>query len=69
MRVLALSAQSAAEALAGAALQPRLRCLLIPMETIQSGLEACLDTVQVCQLHQSERDRRDCTITGNILTF
>lgn len=40
VRVLALSGQSAAEALAGAALQPRLRCLLVPVEATQSGLEA-----------------------------
>lgn len=39
MRVLGLSTQSVVEALAGAALQPRLRCLLVSMETIQSGLK------------------------------
>lgn len=39
MGVLALSAQSVTEALAGAALQPRLRRLLVSMETTQSGLE------------------------------
>lgn len=41
MSVLALSGQSAAEALARAALQPRLRGLLVPVEATQSGLEAC----------------------------
>lgn len=41
MGVLALSAQSVTEALAGAALQPRLRRLLVSMETTQSGLEPC----------------------------
>lgn len=40
MGVLALSAQSVVEG-AGAALQPRLRRLLVSMETTQSGLEPC----------------------------
>lgn len=39
MGVLALSAQSVIEALAGAALHPRLRRLLVYMETAQPGLE------------------------------
>lgn len=39
MGVLALSAQSVAEALAGAALQHRLRRLLVSVETTQPGLE------------------------------
>lgn len=39
MGVLALSAQSVVEALTGAALQPRLRRLLVSMETTQPGLE------------------------------
>lgn len=39
MGVLALSAQSVVEALAGAALQARLGRLLVSMETTQSGLE------------------------------
>lgn len=41
MGVLALSAQSVVETLAGAALQPCLRRLLISVETTQSGLEPC----------------------------
>lgn len=41
MGVLALSAQSVVEALAGAALHPRLGRLLVSMETTQSGLEPC----------------------------
>lgn len=41
MGVLALSAQSVVEALAGAALHPRLGSLLVSMETTQSGLEPC----------------------------
>lgn len=39
MGVLALSAQSVIEALTRAALQPRLRCLLVSMETTEPGLE------------------------------
>lgn len=41
VRVLALSGQSAAKALAGAALQSCLRALLVPVEATQPGLEAC----------------------------
>lgn len=41
MGVLALSAQSVVEALAGAALHPHLGRLLVSMETAQSGLEPC----------------------------
>lgn len=39
MGVLALSAQSVIEALAGAALKPCLRRLLVYMKTTQPGLE------------------------------
>ncbi len=39
MGVLALSAQPVVETLAGASLQPRLRRLLVSMETTQPGLE------------------------------
>lgn len=41
MGVLALSAQPLVEALAGAALYPCLRCLLVSVETTQSGLKPC----------------------------
>ena len=53
MGILALSAQSVVEALAGAALQPWLRRLGISVETTQSGLEPCQTEHVIFSLQQS----------------
>lgn len=58
VRVLALSGQSAAEALAGAALQPCLGGLLVPVEATQSGLEAYWGHTGSCN---NKFDLTDCT--------
>lgn len=60
MRVLALSAQSVVEALAGAALQPRLRRLLVSMETIQPGLKPSLGS----RAHEGEGSGEDAVKDG-----
>lgn len=56
MRILALSAQSISEALAGTALLPRLRHLLVSMETTQSGLEPCQAQCGFISGHKEHHD-------------